>query len=168
MADALKSFYPDILIGIFLVYISVKAYLGKIANETINLVSLVSALMLSQLLNLSMQGYASQLFGLYLSWYVVYLITLVTFYTFFKSVLESLFPYKTKSTKFLTNVLSSAISFIRGLIIITIFFFLIESFLLSFNKSSPWASKFEKISFYKITENMRELFFMQQHNDIGL
>ena len=168
MADTLKSFYPDILIGVFLLYFTAKAYLGKIADEAINLVSLVSALMFSQLLNLSMQEYASQLFGLYLSWYVVYSITLVTFYTFFKSVLGSLFPYKTKSNKFLTNALSSAISLIRGLITITIFFFLIESFLLSFNKSSPWASKFEKISFYKITENMRELFFMQHQNDIGL
>ena len=167
MAETLKSFYPDILIGVFLLYFTAKAYLGKIADEAINLVSLILALMLSQLLNLSMQSYLSQLLGLYLSWYVVYLITLSACYTFFKSVLGSLFPYKTKSNKFLTNVLSSAISLIRSLIIITIFFFLVESFLLSFNKSSPWASKFEKISFYKVTENMRELFFMQQQNDIG-
>jgi len=168
MAETLKSFYPDVLIGASLLYLLVKGYTGRVAEETIKLISLVSALLVSQLINFSMQMYASKLFEIYLSWYAIYFITLIVFYTLFKSMLGSLFQYKSKTNKFLTNALSSALSFIRGLILVTIFFFLVESFLLSFNKSSPWVSKFEKISFYKITENMRELFFMQQHNDIGL
>ena len=168
MAETLKSFYPDVLIGASLLYLLVKGYTGRVAEETIKLISLVSALLVSQLINFSMQMYASKLFEIYLSWYAIYFITLIVFYTLFKSMLGSLIQYKSKTNKFLTNALSSALSFIRGLILVTIFFFLVESFLLSFNKSSPWVSKFEKISFYKITENMRELFFMQQHNDIGL
>ena len=168
MAETLKSLYPDFLICAFLIYLLVKGYTGKIAEEIIKLISLVSALLVSQLINFSMQMYASQLFKIYLSWYAIYFVTLIVSYTLFKSILGSFFQYKSKTNKFLTNTLSSTLSLIRGLVLITIFFFIVESFLLSFNKSSPWVSKFEKISFYKITENMRELLFMQQHNDIGL
>ena len=168
MADTLKSLYPDILISAALSLVLLRGYSGKISEEIIKLISLFFSLLLSQSININMQIYTSSFFRIYLSWYSIYFITLIVFYFSFKLILETIFQYRSKSNKILIKALSSSLSFIRGLLIITIFFFLTESFLLSFNKSSPWVSKFEKISFYQFTHNMRELFFMQELNDIGL